>query len=142
MKTAIKFLLIFFTYSITYSQSKDTLYIKYDKNMIINDYQSKISLSFSIKSSDKKINTYNFKIDNLDKDFKTPLFKELRDTIIIKKNNEIKTLTDFSKLKPCDLHYLFSDLKKIILIKKENKIQLKYRLNYWSTQRGWFYINQ
>ncbi len=138
MKTTINILLLFLVCFSSYCQSNknDTIYILFEESMVIKDYNSKISLSFSFKN--KKVNTYNFKVDNLIKGFKTPIFKDLNDTLkISKKKLKINTLKKLSKIKPCDLHAFFSDTKKIYLVKKRNDIYLKYKLIYWSTQRGW-----
>jgi hypothetical protein len=84
-------LILLISYSAHSQTEKDkTVYIEYNENMIIKDSKSKISLSFSIYNSfDKEVNTYNFKINNLIKGFKTSLFKELRDTIVLNTRNKI-----------------------------------------------------
>ncbi len=139
-KKAIFYLFIICSFYVN-SQEQNSIFIQYDESMVIREIDSKITISFSINSDDKKVNTYNFKIDNLNNQFKNVPFLELRDSISIKNKTRIKTLQDFSKLNSCELHTMFSDVRKIRLIKKEKEIYLEYRLIYWSTQRGWEFVN-
>ncbi|MDE0536962.1 hypothetical protein, partial [Tenacibaculum sp. L6] len=120
------------------NEKTDVLYIEYDNSMKIVDLKPNLSISFSIFSSkDTKINTFNFEVDNLSKNFKTLSFDEMKDTISFKNKNNFSTLKKFSKITPCELHYKLSDAQKIYLIKKSNNVFFKYRLNYIGTQRGW-----
>lgn len=99
MKTVnnLLFLLLFCSYAYGQNNNK-TIYIKYQEDMFIKNIDSKISLSFSLFNTfeKKKVNTYNFYIDNLVKNFKTSPFKELRDTIQINDDIKIKTIEIFS----------------------------------------------
>ncbi len=141
MRLITLFIYFFLVYNGINAQSKDSLFIYYDKKMPIKEYNNKIYLSFSLWGSDTKVSTYNFMIDNLDDKLEYLSFNEIRDTIFKINRLKIKKINTFSKLSACSLHYKFSDCKNIFLIKKEKGIYLKYKLVYWSTQRGWEPVN-
>ena len=125
--------------------SKDTLFIKYDDKMhITNDINTlneiKVNLSFAIGSKgNARITTYNFFIDNLNKDFKELRFEEIKDSITPDRIDPDKVfdLSMLKNLNACEQYFLLADTKPIILIKKKDDHFLRYTLLYWSTQRGW-----
>lgn len=154
MKTAIKLILITlnifaFNSCALFSQqnkSKD-IYIEWNKDMKIKEHNNQgvnIEISISVFSKkDSKISTYNFKIDNLSDELNQLTFNEI-DVPISKEellSIDVKKIKDLESMHPCDLHYLFSENSNIYLIKNNDKKFTKYKLIYWSTQRGWEPVN-
>ena len=124
----------------------DTLYIKYDKTIKISEYEDSnhhktIEVSFPILSlKDNIVTTYNFKINKFSPNFDSLEFDEINDSIDVRAINQ-KTLNELSKFEACDLYFLLADNKNIYLIKRKNNTHYKYKLTYWSTQRGWDFSN-
>lgn len=68
-------------------QMNDTLYIKYDDKMIVNeikdplgDYQVRLNMAL-INKGDDRVTTYEFNVNNINKDFKYLQFNKIGDTI-------------------------------------------------------------
>ena len=139
MKRIVIIVILLVTVQLSYSQKKGSLYLEYNKEMSIRNGVDEINITFSVASNDPVINTYNFKVKNMAKDFSLLKFEEIKDTISDKelKTIKLKTIKDLYDTSPCNLHIAFSELKHIYLIKKEVTIYYKYELIYWSTQRGW-----
>jgi hypothetical protein len=151
MKLYISILLLF-SIGINAQTSNDTLYLKFDEKITINEYvddlkNTYVNLSFVVKSKIKDNNsrftTYNFEIDNLAKDFNEVKFNEI-EHIVSKTELEkikLKSLDDLSELSDCDLYFLLGDTNNIFLITERGNHYLKYKLIYLSTQRGWEKVN-
>ncbi|QHI36728.1 hypothetical protein IMCC3317_20980 [Kordia antarctica] len=138
MKNTIIIIISLFSI-ICFSQNKKPLYIKFDEKMEISNIIEDMTLSFHTINSDSRGNRYNFKVSNMGKDFNLRQFQEIKDSITEKEFKAINltTIKELSKISPCDLHIMLSDLESIVLIKTVDNIHYKYRLVYWSTQRGW-----
>lgn len=126
-------------------QINDTIYILHKDNMVINEvkytpdeYHITVNMALTSKGDDR-ITTYEFKIYNINKDFKWPKFNKIGDTIPQAEVNHenIKSLKDLSKLNACDLLFLLADTKNVFLLKVIGKYFIRYELQYLSTKRGW-----
>lgn len=147
MKTILSFLL-FYSTGINAQTINDTLYLKFDNHMKIEENidvlgYNRIKLSFAITSKNKdtnsRITTYNFEINNQTNDFEDKKFNKIKD-VVLKPETEkmnLKSLEDLAKLSDCDLFFLLADTKNLFLVRKNNDDFIKYRLMYLSTQRGW-----
>lgn len=144
----ILYILLLYSLGINAQTIGDTLYLKFDKNMKIEENidvlgYNQIKLSFVIKGTNNdpysRFTTYNFLIDNLNSDFENEKFDNLNNLISKQENEkmELKSLKDLINLSDCDLFFLLADTKNIFLVKHNNDGLVKYRLTYLSTQRGW-----
>lgn len=141
-------IVLIFTTTFCFSQiSNDTLYLKFEKSMITTNSKNdvneiEVKLSFTIVSfGNGRPTTYNFLVNNINKDFQYLKFEELKDKVPLNMLRRIKTisLNDLSEFSACDLYLLLADTKHIFLIKEENNASYIYELKYFSTQRGWEY---
>uniref|UniRef100_UPI00404AC328 hypothetical protein n=1 Tax=Gelidibacter sp. TaxID=2018083 RepID=UPI00404AC328 len=65
-------------------------------------------------------------------------FEDIRKNVVESNfKGKIFSREDLIKFHPCDLHFLFSDSKNIFLLKQKDEKLIRYKLIYWSTQRGW-----
>ena len=138
MKAFIQITVLFFC-MVCYCQTEDSLYLEYNEKMNISDIKENLTISFDIIDSEKINNRYNFKVDNIGKDFELKNFSDLKNSIKKEQLKEIKltSVKVLSEMSSCDLHYRLSNLKSIFLVKKVGNTFYKYNLQYWSTQRGW-----
>ncbi len=154
MKTVIRLILVSFNIiafnsCALYSQQENSkeIYIEWNKEMKIKEHSSQglnLEISMSVFSNkDSKISTYNFKIDNLSDELKKLTFNEINIPISKKEllDKNVKNIEDLESMHPCDLHFLFSENKNIYLVKNNDNVYNKYKLIYWSTQRGWEPVN-
>ena len=135
------YILLLYSLGINAQTTKDTLYLKLDKNMKIEESldvlgYNQIKLSFAIKSNNKdpnsRLTTYNFLIENLNSDFENEKFDHINE-VISKPEYEkmkLKSLKDLTELSDCEILFLLADTQN-------NDDLVKYRLIYLSTQRGW-----
>jgi len=155
MKTVIKklklksyliyILLVSSVYRLNAFQINDTIYITYSDNMVVSekidtsgDYHIKVNIALT-SVGDDRITTYEFKVHNINKDFKWLKFKEAGDTIPQKGINPklIKNLKELSQFSACNLLYMLADTKNVFLLKVIDNRFIRYRLTYLSTKRGW-----
>ena len=141
-------ILIFcFVSNMIYSQNKKPVFLMFDKNMLISNVDEKVKLKFGLQASDNESCIYNFEINNASKvgeGFDYFKFREIKNPISEEelKKGEVLTLEELSKYDFCDLQYLFADTDKLYLIKKIDGIIYKYKLSFWSSQRGWSTVKQ
>jgi hypothetical protein len=142
------YILLLYSLGLNAQTTGDTLYLKLDKNMKIEESldvlgYNQIKLSFAIKSNNKEPNsrltTYNFLIDNLNSDFENEIFDHI-DDFVSKPEYEkmkLKSLEDLTELSDCEIFFLLADTQNIFVVTQNNDDLVKYRLIYLSTQRGW-----
>lgn len=141
-------LIIFYTAGvISFSQNENSTYLMYEKSMVITNIEEKVKLKFGIQANDNEPCIYNFNINNAPKvggSFEYLKFNDIKNLSSEEelKKGEVLTIEELLKYNFCDLQYLFADTENLYLIKKVDGVIYKYKLSFWSSQRGWSTIKQ